>query len=58
MRAASPMTERQGHKMHQARIARIAYRELWQQRLPHGLLSWRYLRSNPAECIRLHREFW
>lgn len=44
--------------MHPARIARIAYRELWQQRLPHGLLSWRYLNSNPAECIRLHRALW
>ncbi len=34
------------------------YRELWQRKLPGGLLSWRYLLPAPDERIRIHRLLW
>lgn len=39
------------------RLRRL-YRESLQRRLPHGLMSWRYLWPGNAARIRLHRRFW
>lgn len=33
-------------------------RELWQRRLPHGLITWRYLQPDVDPRLRLHRHFW
>ena len=41
-----------------ARLARIAHRELLQRRLPHGLLSWRYLWPGQDRRVHAHRALW
>lgn len=40
------------------RLFRHFRREVWQRRLPHGLLSLRYLWPGQDERIRLHRRLW
>lgn len=41
-----------------ARLARIAQRELLARRLPHGLMSWRYLWPGKDQRILHHRQLW
>lgn len=40
------------------RLGRFLRRELWQQPMPHGLVSWRYLLPGQDERIRIHRRLW
>lgn len=40
------------------RKLQVIRRELWQRRLPHGLVSWRYLLPGADPRLRLHRRFW
>lgn len=44
--------------MRLARLFHQARRELWQRRLPHGLIGWRYLWPGRDDRIRRHREYW
>ena len=37
---------------------RLIHRELFQRRLPHGLIGWRYLWPGRDEQIRTHRSLW
>ena len=43
--------------MNLVRAARALKREYWLRRLPHGLLSWRYLLPGDAR-LELHRQLW
>ncbi|NCJ08056.1 hypothetical protein GS597_16380 [Synechococcales cyanobacterium C] len=40
------------------RIIRGLYRELWQNSLPHSLISVRYLLPGQDQRVRLHRQLW
>lgn len=44
--------------MNLTRITRRLWQEVACRRLPHGLLSWRYLLPVRNERIRLHRQLW
>lgn len=40
------------------RLGQVIYREIWQRRLPHGLVSVRYLWSGNDPRVDLHRQLW
>ncbi|NJD90495.1 MAG: hypothetical protein FIA91_03115, partial [Geobacter sp.] len=41
-----------------SKILKVVNRQLIRRRLPHGLISWRYLLPGQPEYVKIHRQLW